>query len=311
MTKPIILGTRGSPLALAQARQVASRIEVAHEWPADTVVIKVVRTTGDRVQDRPLAEIGGKALWTKELDAALLAGETDISVHSMKDVESERPDALCIAAMPRRADVRDRLIGAESIGALKQGAVIGTSSPRRAAQLLRLRPDLRIVPIRGNVETRLKRLEERACDATLLAAAGLDRLHHGEIGVALDELLPAPAQGAIGVECRREDAVMRRVVAAISHPATFEAVLAERAFTRALGGSCHSPVAALATVERDGRIRLRAEILSEDGAEQVSDEALFVEGDLETPAALARAMIERAPDTIKRLFDGERLSATR
>ncbi|MEO7786975.1 MAG: hydroxymethylbilane synthase [Sphingomicrobium sp.] len=310
MVRKIILGTRGSPLALAQARQVASRIEVAHAWPADTVEIKVVRTTGDRVQDRPLAEIGGKALWTKELDAALLAGETDISVHSMKDVESERPDAFCVAAMPRRADVRDRLIGAGSIEALKQGAVIGTSSPRRAAQLLSVRPDLRIVPIRGNVETRLKKLEAGECDATLLAAAGLDRLHHGEIGVALDALLPAPAQGAIGVECRRADSAMRRIVAAISHAATFHAVLAERAFTRALGGSCHSPVAALAIFERDGRIWLRAEILSEDGAERLSDEIRFAAGDHDSPAALARAMLARAPATIARLFEGESASVT-
>jgi hydroxymethylbilane synthase len=131
MTKPIILGTRGSPLALAQARQAASRLEVAHGWPAGAVEIRIVKTTGDRIQDRPLADIGGKAMWTKELDLALLAGETDISVHSMKDVESDRPEQLCLAAMLRRADVRDRLIGAESIGALKQGAVVGTSSPRR------------------------------------------------------------------------------------------------------------------------------------------------------------------------------------
>ncbi|MEO6247879.1 MAG: hydroxymethylbilane synthase [Sphingomicrobium sp.] len=305
MTKPIILGTRGSPLALAQARQVASRIEVAHGWPAETVQIKVVRTTGDRVQDRPLAEIGGKALWTKELDAALIAGETDISVHSMKDVESERPDVFCVAAMPRRADVRDRLIGADSIAALKQGAVIGSSSPRRAAQLLALRPDLKIVAIRGNVDTRLRKLADGECDATLLAAAGLDRLHHGAIGVALDALLPAPAQGAIGVECRRDDNSMRRIVAVISHRPTFDAVLAERAFTRALGGNCHSPVAALATIERDGQVWLRAEILSEDGRERVVDEARFAADSLASPAALARAMLARAPEAIGRLFEGQ------
>jgi len=305
MTKPIILGTRGSPLALAQARQVASRIEVAHGWPAGAVEIRVVRTTGDRIQDRPLAEIGGKALWTKELDAALIAGETDISVHSMKDVESERPDAFCVAAMPRRADARDRLIGAPSIDALKQGAVVGTSSPRRAAQLLALRPDLKIVPIRGNVETRLKKLEAGECDATLLAAAGLDRLHHGAIGVALDELLPAPAQGAIGVECRKDDAVMRRVVSPISHSPTFCAVLAERAFTRALNGTCHSPIAALATLEPDRRLHLRAEILSADGRERVADEARFAEDDAESPSALARAMLARAPESIWRLFEGK------
>ena len=303
MTKPIILGTRGSPLALAQARQVASRIEVAHEWPADSVQIKIVKTSGDRVQDRPLAEIGGKALWTKELDAALIAGETDISVHSMKDVESERSDMLCVAAMPRRADTRDRLIGAGSIEVLKQGAVVGTSSPRRAAQLLAIRPDLRIVPIRGNVETRLAKLEAGECDATLLAAAGLDRLHHGDIGVPLDALLPAPAQGAIGVECRREDSMVRRVVARINHMPTFSAVLAERAFTRALGGTCHSPVAALALVERDGRIWMRAEILSEDGSERIADEARFGDDDFETPAALAHSMLARSPNAIRQLFE--------
>ena len=303
MTRPIILGTRGSPLALAQARQVASRLEVAHEWPAGTVEIRVVKTTGDRVQDRPLAEIGGKALWTKELDAALLAGETNISVHSMKDVESERPPELCIAAMLRRADTRDRLIGAESIAALKQGAVVGTSSPRRAAQLLSVRPDLRIVPIRGNVETRLAKLAAGECDATLLAAAGLDRLHHGDIGTPLDDLLPAPAQGAIGIECRKDDQDMRREIARISHPATFAAVAAERIFTRTLGGTCHSPVAALATIGPDG-IHLRAELYSEDGREGIADEARFATSDLEAPAALARAMLERAPPEIARLFAG-------
>ena len=303
MTQLIILGTRGSPLALAQARQAASRIEVQHEWPADTVEIRVVRTTGDRIQDRPLADIGGKALWTKELDAALLAGDTHLSVHSMKDVESERPEALCLAAILRRADVRDRLIGAESIEALKEGAVIGTSSPRRAAQLLARRPDLRIEPIRGNVETRLKKLAAGECDATLLAAAGLDRLHHSDIGVPLD-LLPAPAQGAIGIEVRYDDAMCRRIVAQVSHRATFVAVLAERAFTRALGGSCHSPVAALAEVERDGSVYLRAEILSADGRDQIADEARFDQEDHATPAALARAMLARAPASISSLFDG-------
>ena len=170
------LGTRGSPLALAQARKVAAAIETAQRWPDGWVQIVEIRTTGDKVQDRPLAEIGGKALWTKELDRALLDDEVDFCVHSMKDVESERPKDIHIAAVRPRGDVRDRLIGAESIDQLKQGARVGTSSPRRAAQLRRLRPDLEIVPIRGNVETRLRKVESGEVDATLLASAGLKRL---------------------------------------------------------------------------------------------------------------------------------------
>src|ERR671929_2158663 len=170
------LGTRGSPLALAQARKVASAIEAAQRWPDGWVQIIPITTTGDQVQDRPLAEIGGKALWTKELDRALMEGEVDFCVHSMKDVESVRPAGIHLAAVRPRGDVRDRIIGAESIDALKQGAVVGTSSKRRAAQLLRLRPDLKIVPLRGNVETRIAKVESGEVDATLLASAGLKRL---------------------------------------------------------------------------------------------------------------------------------------
>src|ERR671927_1941196 len=170
------LGTRGSPLALAQARKVAAAIETAQRWPDGWVQIVEIRTTGDKVQDRPLAEIGGKGLWTKELDRALLEGEVDFCVHSMKDVESVRPPEIHIAAVRPRGDVRDRIVGAESIDALKKGAKVGTSSKRRAAQLLRLRPDLKIVSLRGNVETRIKKVESGEIDATLLAAAGLKRL---------------------------------------------------------------------------------------------------------------------------------------
>ena len=300
---PLILGTRGSPLALAQAHMTVAAIEAAQGWAAGTVEIRIVKTTGDMVQDRPLAEIGGKAMWTKELDQVLLAGETHASVHSMKDVESERPDALCIAAMLPRADVRDRLIGAASITALRPGAVVGTSSPRRGAQLLAVRPDLTIVTIRGNVDTRLAKLAAGECDATLLAAAGLDRLGKSGIGAAIDNLLSAPAQGAIGIECRADDPQTRTILATINHRATFDAVRAERAFTRALGGTCHSPVAALATIAADGSVVLRAQILSEDGADQIGDEARFAAGDDATPAALARAMLARAPTTIQRLFD--------
>src|SRR6476619_6986810 len=189
------LGTRGSPLALAQARKVAAAIETAQRWPDGWVQIVTITTTGDKVQDKPLAEIGGKALWTKELDRALLAGEVDFCDHSMKDVESVRPRDIHIAAVRPRGDVRDRIVGAESIDALKEGAVVGTSSPRRAAQLLRLRPDLKIVPLRGNVETRLKKVEEGEVDATLLASAGLKRLGI-EVGTAIptEVMLPAPGQ---------------------------------------------------------------------------------------------------------------------
>ena len=297
------LGTRGSPLALAQARMTAEALEKAHGWSPGSVNIVSVRTSGDRIQDRPLAEVGGKALWTKELDLALLAGETDCSVHSMKDVESERPAALTIAAMLPRADVRDRLIGAGSLDDLPEGAVVGTSSPRRAAQVRRLRPDLRTVSIRGNVDTRLARREAGDVDATLLAAAGLDRLGRGEVGnaIPLDLMLPAPAQGAVGIECRTADTRTIALLSAIDHAETSVAVAAERAFTLALGGTCHSPIAALALID-GATIDFRCEIYSEDGADHVRDSRRFAVGDLAAPAALARAMLARAPDSIRRLF---------
>ncbi|HEX8840072.1 MAG TPA: hydroxymethylbilane synthase, partial [Sphingomicrobium sp.] len=189
------LGTRGSPLALAQARKVAAAIETAQRWPDGWVQIVEIKTTGDKVQDRPLAEIGGKGLWTKELDRALLEEEVDFCVHSMKDVESVRPPEIHIAAVRPRGDVRDRIIGAESIDKLKQGARVGTSSPRRAAQVRRLRRDVEIVPIRGNVETRLRKVEEGEVDATLLSCAGLKRLEI-EAGTAIptEIILPAPGQ---------------------------------------------------------------------------------------------------------------------
>jgi hydroxymethylbilane synthase len=302
--RPLTIGTRGSPLALAQAHMVAAALERAHGWPEGSVVILPVRTSGDRIQDRPLAEVGGKALWTKELDVALLAGETDCSVHSMKDVESERPETLFIAAMLERADVRDRLIGAASIAELPEAAVVGTSSPRRSAQLRRLRPDLRTVSIRGNVDTRLAKLAAGEVDATLLAAAGLDRLGRGDVGNAIEfsEMLPAPAQGAIGVECRTDDVMTASLLRSIDHLTTHEAVLAERAFCRALGGTCHSPVAALARVHGD-ELDFACEILSEDGSECVAESSRFAVGDLDTPAAIARAMLAKAPPAIRRLFE--------
>ncbi len=301
----LTIGSRGSPLALAQARMVATALEQAHGWDSGSVEIRTVRTSGDRIQDRPLAEVGGKALWTKELDLALLAGETHCSVHSMKDVESERPETLRIAAMLPRADVRDRLIGAASIAALPQGTRVGTSSPRRAAQLKRLRPDLEIASIRGNVDTRLAKREAGEVVATLLAAAGLDRLGRSEVGIGIEisEMLPAPSQGAIGIECRTDDATTATLLEAINHSDTFQSVSAERAFCRALGGTCHSPVAALARVEGD-QIAFTCEILSEDGSERIAETAQFAVGDLEAPAELARRMLAEAPTGIRRLFEG-------
>jgi len=300
MTTTITLGTRGSPLALAQARMVAAALQKAHGL---TVEIVAVKTSGDRIQDRPLAEVGGKALWTKELDLALLGGETRLSVHSMKDVESERPDALVILATLPRADVRDRLIGAASLADLPQGARVGTSSPRRAAQLKRHRPDLDIMMLRGNVATRLAKREAGEVDATLLAAAGLDRLGLEGVGapIPLETMLPAPAQGAVGIECRADDGEMLVWLSAISDPDSFGAVTLERAFTRALGGTCHSPVAALATVDGDAFV-LSAVLYSEDGADAVADTVRLAGGDVDGAAQFGRALLARAPRSIQRLF---------
>ena len=302
--RALTIGSRGSPLALAQAHMVAAALEKAHGWPEGSVAILPVRTSGDRIQDRALADVGGKALWTKELDLALLAGDTDCSVHSMKDVESDRPEELTIAAMLKRADVRDRLIGAPSVADLPFEAVVGTSSPRRAAQLRRLRPDLRTVVIRGNVDTRLGKCSAGEVDATLLAAAGLDRLGRGDVGRVIEttEILPAPGQGAIGIECRTDDVMTAGLLRAIDHLSTHEAVLAERAFCLALGGTCHSPVAALAQV-RGEEIEFNCEILSEDGSEHVVETATFAVGDLDAPAGIARAMLAKAPPSIRRLFE--------
>lgn len=297
------LGTRGSPLALVQANMVRDALLATHGWAPGRIEIVPIRTTGDRVQDRPLAEIGGKALWTKELDRALLDGEIDLAVHSMKDVETIRPQTIAVAAMLPRADVRDRLIGAASIDALPHGARIGTSSPRRAAQLRRLRPDLSIVPLRGNVDTRRAKVAAGEADATLLAAAGLDRLDLGDVGVAIDTdlLLPAPSQGAVGIEVRADDATTRALVAAIGDPATERCVWAERALLAALSGDCHSPVAALATIEADG-LRLRAEILSEDGSAHAAIDRAGLTGTAEEAAAHARALLADAPPHLRRLF---------
>lgn len=298
---PFRIGTRGSPLALAQAHMVADALTAQGR----AVAIVTVTTSGDRIQDRALAEIGGKALWTKELDRALLAGEVDACVHSMKDVETIRPERITIAAMLERAAVEDRLLGAESIAGLKQSAVVGTSSPRRAAQLRRIRPDLMPIVFRGNVATRIAKLEQGEADATLLAAAGLDRLGMSGIGatIPLDQMLPAPAQGAVGIECRADDADARALLGTISHAATFACVMMERALLLGLGGTCHSPVAALARIEGD-RIGIVAEILSGDGAEHVTGEATLAPDDRAGATALGRDLLARAGPAIAALFHG-------
>jgi len=293
------LGTRGSPLALTQAGMVRDALMAAHGW--GDVEIVTIRTTGDRVQDRALAEIGGKALWTKELDRALLAGEVDACVHSMKDVETLRPEAIAIAATLPRADVRDRLIGAASIAALPDKAVIGTSSPRRAAQLRRLRPDVSAVLFRGNVDTRLGKLATGEVDATLLAAAGLERLGRHDTGVAipLDVMLPAPAQGAVGVETLA-DGPARALVAAIDHAPTHRAVAAERALLAGLRADCHSPVAALAVVGSETLV-LRAQLLTLDGSEAIEGTAEDADPVM-LGARLAEELLTRAPPAIRALF---------
>jgi hydroxymethylbilane synthase len=299
------LGTRGSALALAQARKVAAAIETAQRWPDGWVQIVEITTSGDVVKDRPLAEIGGKALWTKELDRALLEGEVDFCVHSMKDVESVRPKAIHIAAVRPRGDVRDRIIGAASIEELEEGAVVGTSSPRRKAQLLRLRPDLEIVPLRGNVETRLRKVESGEVDATLLAAAGLKRLDiQAGTAIPTEMILPAPCQAVIGMECRTNDTRTQSVLSTVNNQITFDCVMAERAFTRALGAACASPVAAFCVLE-DGDLRMRGQLFSEDGSEMVEDRIVFDCGEVKKPIELARALLERAPESIRRLFSPE------
>ena len=297
------LGTRGSPLALAQANMAAAALRAAHGWAEDATEIVIINTQGDRVQDRALAEIGGKALWTKELDAALLDGRIDCAVHSMKDVETELRDGIALVAMLPRADVRERLLGAESISALREGAVVGTSSPRRAAQLKALRPDIRTEILRGNVATRMAKVESGAIDATLLAAAGLDRLGvaAGHL-VPLEEMLPASAQGAVGITARIGDDRAAALLAAIDDALTHEAVLLERGFLAALGGTCHSPVAALARIEADV-VQFQGEILAEDGSERLS-------GSLSVPrahaaeevAALATRLLADASEPVRRLF---------
>lgn len=304
-TRTFRLGTRRSPLAMAQAHEARDRLAKAHGIDAADIEIVAVTASGDRIQDRPLAEIGGKALWTKELDAWLASGEIDFAVHSAKDVETLRPEAFAIGAVLPREDVRDVLVGAESIAALPQGAVVGTSAPRRAAQLLHARPDCRVITFRGNVATRLAKLAAGEADATFLAAAGLKRLGETGTGHPLDveDWLPAPAQAAIMIECRADDAGTRAFLSAIDDAQSRAQVLAERALLAALGGNCHSPIAVLTRSEGEDLV-MRAAIYSPDGAEHATGEARFAANDPRGPADLAADLLARAVPAITVHFAG-------
>ena len=292
---------------MAQAEETRARLCAAHGWAAEAVELVPVLASGDKVQDRPLAELGGKALWTRELDAWLAEGRIDAAVHSLKDVETWRPDSLALAAILPRADKRDVLVGAASLAALPEGATIGTSAPRRAAQALHARPDCQVVTFRGNVATRLAKLAAGEADATFLAAAGLQRLGERGTGHPLDpaEWLPAPAQGAIAIECRANDARALEALAAIDHAPSRAEVTAERALLAALGGSCHSPVAVLCDLS-GGMLAMRAALFSADGAERVDGAASFAAGDVEGPQRLAADLLARATPGVAAHFAGPR-----
>jgi len=265
--QPLRIGTRGSPLARAQANQVRDLLIAAH--PGDPPPqLQIIKTTGDRVTDRPLADVGGKGLFTKEIEQALRDGAIDIAVHSMKDVETWLPDGLAVDCFLPREDPRDTLLGAASIAALPQGARVGTASLRRSAQLLAVRPDLTITLLRGNVGTRLDKLAAGEVDATLLAVAGLKRLGRADaIGAVLEpaEFLPAVAQGAVGIERRAGDTRTAALLGPLNDTATALCVSAERAMLAALDGTCRTPIGGLATLD-GGRLSLDGLLVWPDGS---------------------------------------------
>jgi hydroxymethylbilane synthase len=284
--RPLRIGTRGSPLALAQAREARDRLMAAHGLPETAFEIVAIRTTGDRVQDRPLAELGGKGLFTREIEEALASGRIDIAVHSMKDMPTLQPAGLVIACLLPREDARDAFVtlGGAGLATLAPGAVVGTSSLRRRAQVRHRRPDLVVVEFRGNVETRLRKLGDGVAAATFLAMAGLNRLGVDVPATPIDpdEMLPAVAQGAIGIERRRGDDRVAALLAPIHDTATGHRVAAERAYLAGLDGSCQTPIAGLAELSGD-RLRLRGEILRPDGSERL---AHAVEGAVADAAAI-------------------------
>jgi hydroxymethylbilane synthase len=293
-TTPFRIGTRGSPLALAQANEARQRLADAHDLDFEAFEVVTIKTTGDRVLDRPLKEIGGKGLFTREIEEALLAGTIDIAVHSMKDMPVAQPDGLILDTYLPREDVRDAFVspGRGWLRDLRRGATVGTSSLRRRAQLLHRRPDLNVVEFRGNVQTRLRKLESGVAAATFLAMAGLNRLGLEDVPrteIAPDEMLPAVAQGAIGIERRESDARSARLLEPLHDGETALRLAAERAYLARLDGSCETPIAGLAELEA-GTLRLRGEILRPDGSEALSD---VIDGPEEDGQAMGRELAER------------------
>ena len=295
---PLKIGTRGSPLALAQAHEVRDRLAAAHDMAADCFAITVIQTTGDAVQDRPLSEIGGKGLFTKEIEAALIDRRIDIAVHSTKDVANQLPDGLELTTFLPREDVRDSFISRqfERFDDLPQGAVVGSSSIRRRAQMAARRPDLQFVEFRGNVQTRLAKLDAGLAVATLLACAGLNRLGQQQLlnPIEPEIMLPAVAQGAISIEQRVDDDLARQMLAPLNHADSALVVAVERAFLAELDGSCRTPIGGLAELVGD-RVTLRGEILKMDGAISHSDSWTASRADaIEMGAAAGRELLHRA-----------------
>lgn len=295
MTK-IRIGTRGSPLALAQAHETRERLVKAHGLSPDDFEITVITTTGDRIRDRPLAEIGGKGLFTKEIEEALFAKTIDLAVHSMKDMPAVLPQGLAFAATLPREDARDALISLteKSLKGMKQGAVLGSSSVRRSAQALRIRPDLQVVQFRGNVETRLRKLADGVADASFLAVAGLRRLgltQHIAAVIPMEEMLPAIAQGAIGIEIREGDEKIAKLLEPINHGESATAMACERAFLAALDGSCRTPIAGHARLD-DGRLHFRGETLTLDGKKVFTAERVGSPADAARMGADAAAEVK-------------------
>lgn len=297
---PLNIGTRGSPLALAQAHETRERLAKAFDLPLEAFKIVVIKTTGDKVLDRPLKEIGGKGLFTREIEDDMLAGKIDIAVHSMKDMPVAQPDGLLLDTYLPREDVRDAFVSLDGgkLADLEQGAVVGTSSLRRKAQLLNYRPDLQIVEFRGNVQTRLKKLADGVAQATFLAMAGLNRMNMTDVprvAIETTEMLPAVAQGAIGIERRADDMRVAEMLEAIHDTVTGQRLAAERAFLAALDGSCETPIGGLAELD-GGTIKLRGEILRPDGSDVIADKGdAAIEDGAALGTELAQSLRSRAP----------------